>query len=251
MNRFLQDLHMAAGHWATTACPLINDRLSYKMLDERRQQKCAAFAEYALPLMADRLFMEKAFTGARYAGAKQLVMVHTGYDTFDVRNSLWYDGIQVFDINPADVCSDKQHRLVQAGEKLYSNIHYMDCDDVLAIPELLGHSSFFDEKKTAFVYIGDLPVRIGRKSFEQFMEQMFKTFPAGSSIVFSSKTQGEEGYSYTQLEKMLSDKGFHIYEYLSARQMYNEYIRDFEILNSRQFTLPQDISYCVAVKKIK
>ena len=98
MNRFIRNLYSVAGHWATTACPVIDDRLSYKMLSDIEKQRCSQFAPRSVIPLANSVFMSKAFTGAGYAGACQMVMIHAGYEIFPIRSSLWYDRFQGFDI---------------------------------------------------------------------------------------------------------------------------------------------------------
>lgn len=247
MNRFISDLYSVAGHWATTACPVINDRLSYDMLSADEQRRCTRHAPRAVLPLADSLFMAKAFTGARYAGARQMVMVHAGYETFHIRSSLWYDGVQVFDINPATVREDKQRRLSLAGEATQANTVSLVCDDALDCRQVLAAESVYDKTKTTFIYLAGLPRRIDRESFKHLLSELFKIIPPYSSVVFSSNGASEK--DYRNLEKLLSDTGYLVYEYMTANQLHTEYLRDFEILNSRPFPLSDNISFCVAVKK--
>ncbi|MBR4036711.1 MAG: class I SAM-dependent methyltransferase [Oscillospiraceae bacterium] len=247
MNRFIRNLYSVAGHWATTACPVIDDRLSYKMLSDIEKQRCSQFAPRSVIPLANSVFMSKAFTGARYAGARQMVMLYAGYETFHIRDSLWYDRIQVFDVNTSHISADKQARLTAAGEKPQTHIAEIVCDSMADCRQLLSVHPAYDVSKTTFIYMADLPVYIDRKSFKHLLEQLFKIIPPYSSVVFSCT--GAEQTDYRWLEKLLSDTGYLIYEYMTAPQLHTEYLRDFEILNNRHFILPENISFCVAVKK--
>ena len=244
MNRFISDLYSVAGHWATTACPVINDRLSYDMLSADEQRRCIRYAPRAVLPLADSLFMSKAFTGARYAGARQMVMIHAGYETFHIRSSLWYDRVQVFDINPGAVLQDKQRRLSLAEKAPRTNIVSLVCDSVTDCRRILAADPVYDKAKATFVYLAGLPRRLDRESFKHLLTELFKIIPPYSSIVFSGN-----GADYNRLENLLSDTGFLIYEYMTACQLHTEYLRDFEILNSCPFPLQDDVSFCVAVKK--
>ncbi len=250
MDRFLQDLYAMAGHWATTACPVVNDRLSYKMTASREYPHCVTAAENAPLPLAKAVFLDNTFTGAIYAGVKQMVMLGAGYDTFAIRQYLWYDGVQIFELNPRHINTDKLRRLEMAGELPGINTHYIRCDDKTQAAEKLALAPQFDSGKTSFVYVGDV-ICGDWKSLEQLLKDMFKIIPAGSSVAFCYKNENAPGgCSYAFLEKLLSQAGYHIYEHQTARQLHRQNFRNFEVLNRRRFDLPADISFCLAVKKI-
>ena len=246
MNRFVNDLYAMAGHWATVACPVINDEISFRMTEVDEYSACRRQADYAVPLLADRLFLKSTYIAAERAGARQFVMLYCGYDTFHIRHSLWYGGIVAFDINPADIVTDKAKRLEKAGYGKLSETHSIACDNLCYAAQALGNHTDFDSDKTTFVHLGGLPCEIDGGSFKQLMEDLFKIIPQTSSVTFSYKS---DVYSYCQLEKMLSQAGYHIYEHQTAASLHRDYIYNSELLNNRSFPLSENINYCLAVKK--
>ena len=248
MDRFLKDLYTAAGHWATTACPIINDEISYKMTYETEYPQCRHQAENGVELLADRLFLHSTYIPAQRAGAKQFVMAHCGYDTYYIRHSLWYGGVHTFDMNPEYIVKDKAERLAKAGYSKLSKVSAIACEKPVDMAAALAAHPQYDDSKTTFVHLGALPCSMDGESFEQLLAELFKIIPPASSVAFSYKN---DDYSYSCMEKMLSRTGFHIYEHQTAADLHRAYIKNFEILNRRSFPLDDNTSYCLAVKKIK
>ncbi|MBQ6851195.1 MAG: class I SAM-dependent methyltransferase [Oscillospiraceae bacterium] len=248
MDRFLKDLYSMAGHWATTACPVINDEISYKMIEKPEYPLCRQLSESVGELLADRLFLHSTWQPAQRAGAIQFVMVHGGYDTYFIRHSLWYGGVHTFDINPQHVVKDKSDRLEKAGITKLSKACAIACDYPGNVASVLEDHPRFDRDKITFIHLGALPCELNRESFEQLMTELFKIIPPASSVTFSYKNSA---YSYSQMEKLLSQAGFHIYEHQTAADLHRDYIRNFELLNNRSFPLSDDLRYCLAVKKIR
>ena len=111
----------------------------------------------------------------------------------------------------------------------------------------------------------------GEKSFKQLLASLFKIIPPGSGIVFcypdrqfftdtdcistaflrrrQKKLLSGASYSEVQMEKLLSDHGFRLYEHLNPRQVHRQFFSDREIINRRKLAVCDHINYCLAVKK--
>ncbi len=248
MDRFLKDLYAMAGHWATTACPVINDEISYKMTYEAEYPQCRQQSDNAVELLADRLFLHSTYQRAEKAGAKQFVMAYCGYETYHILHSLWYGGVQTFDINPEYVVKNKSERLAKAGYPILSKTSNIACDNPGNIATVLEACPRYNSSKTTFIHLGALPCEITGESFKQLMEELFKIISPASSVTFSYKN---DEYSYSCMERLLSQAGFHIYEHKTAPELHRDYMENFERLNRRSFPLTDNISYCLAVKKVR
>lgn len=59
-------------------------------------------------------------------------------------------------------------------------------------------------------------------------------------------------YSYQQMEKLLSDCGFLIYEHLNPTQITDQYFSEYNKANpSHRMTAFDNVNYCLAVKNQK
>lgn len=57
-------------------------------------------------------------------------------------------------------------------------------------------------------------------------------------------------YSYQEIENILSENGFLIYEHLNDQEMTNNYFEKYNILNpNNRIIAPKGVAYCLAVKK--
>lgn len=57
-------------------------------------------------------------------------------------------------------------------------------------------------------------------------------------------------YSYKEIEKILSENDFLIYEHLNNLEMTSNYFENYNTLNpNNKIIAPKGIAYCLAVKK--
>ena len=58
-------------------------------------------------------------------------------------------------------------------------------------------------------------------------------------------------YSYKEIENILSENDFLIYEHLNDLEMTNNYFENYNVLNpNNKITAPKGVAYCLAVKKV-
>ena len=57
-------------------------------------------------------------------------------------------------------------------------------------------------------------------------------------------------YSYKEIEDILEENGFLIYEHLNNEEMTNNYFDNYNILNpNNKIKAPLGVCYCLAIKK--
>lgn len=72
------------------------------------------------------------------------------------------------------------------------------------------------------------------------------------SLANEADEQMKAKYSYLEVEKILLENGFLIYEHLDYEAMNKSYFYKYNILNPNDKVLaPQGVCYCLAVKNIK
>ena len=284
---FLLQSFSLAWHWANSAFALVEDKESYTLLGETQyrqlKENATKLAKYFFPQLdgryalrqfmnrylcplpvADRLFWEKSLKTAEYTGTKQLVLINQGYCTFPFRKS--GTKLKIIDINTTNVTLNK-HKLTV---KMPASASLLLADSRDEAISLLQSDYGFDNTKPAFVVVGCMPIFMDTESLEKFMSDLGSKLASGSSVVFcygdenfytdeagkcpqfiKSLTAKETGcgYTYPQIEKLLSQRGFLIYEHLSREEMHQQYFDSFASFNASPLCAPDNVCYVLAVKK--
>ncbi len=258
---FLQSFALV-WHWANSAWALVEAKGIYKLFGEKEYNKLKANAEnlsryfypqldgkYAINLfmnnficplpVANQVFCENTLKNATRLGTKQLLLINQGLCTqlYD------HKSLKIYDINKPD-CTG----IITELNKLYD----------------------FDKSSTAFAVLGALPIFTDKQDFENLMGTLGSMLSAGSSVVLSygdedffsdvsargpsfikeiSKISHNSGYSYAEMEKLLSSRGFLIYEHITSSDMQKQYFENYNALNMTNLTSTENVNYILAVKK--
>lgn len=220
-------------------------------------------------------FAEKALENAVKIGAKQYLIFAAGYDTFAYRQPDWASKIQIIELDHFLTSSDKQKRIQSVVAEKPSNLHYVSLDftengwegNLLAC-------SVFDKRKISFCSLLGISYYLSKPVFAQTISIISSVVPKDSSIIFDYPDEdtytpkaGERAkrqvamaglanekmlasYSYLELEKLLADNNFLIYEHLTPDQITEQYFKKYNELNPEHpITAFDNVNYCLAVKE--
>lgn len=220
-------------------------------------------------------FTEKSLENAVKIGAKQYLIFAAGYDTFAYRQPTFASKIEVFEIDHPATCEDKQKRIKSVISEKPVNLHYVSADfreknwqsNLLTCTE-------FDKNKISFCSLLGISYYLSKNVFAETINAISNFIPKGSSIVFdyndenaytskagkrAKKLTAMAGganekmlgsYSYMELEKLLDESDFLIYEHLTPNEITEQYFKKYNKSNPRyQMTAFDNVNYCLAVKK--
>ncbi len=220
-------------------------------------------------------FAEKALENAVSIGARQYLIMGAGYDTFAYRQPTWAKNLFIFEVDHKETAKDKQKRISNAGIIIPSNINYVTADftDKHWISNLICNNCF-DSKKISFYSLLGLLYYISEDVFSNMLMEISSVSPKGSTIVFDypddlthtdkngqqtekqlslankAKEKMIAGYSYKDIERILSKCGFLIYEHLTPQEITNQYFEEYNSFNSEHKMKAFDnVNYCLAVKQ--
>lgn len=219
-------------------------------------------------------FTERALQNAVSIGARQYLIFAAGYDSFAYRKPSWADSLSVFEIDHPATAEDKQIRLSNAGISIPKDTYYLSADFMQNYwSDCFMGSSDFSSNHISFCSLLGICYYLPPEIFRNILMKISKIIPKGSSIVFdypdeNSYTQkaGERAkkqamlasgaeenmlasYSYSELEVLLSECGFLIYEHLTPEQITAEYFKDYNAVNPKhQMSAFDNVNYCLAVK---
>ena len=201
-------------------------------------------------------FAEKSLENAVRIGAKQYLIFAAGYDTFAYRQPEWASKIQIFELDHAATGSDKQKRIRSLIAQKPSNLHYVTVDFTEDSWESnLTGCSEFDKNKIGFCSLLGVSYYLTKETFTQTVNIISSIMTKGSSIVFDYPDEytytpkaGERtkkqvamasvanekmfaSYSYKELEKLLEDSNFLIYEHLTPDEITEQYFRKYNQSN--------------------
>ena len=211
-------------------------------------------------------FCEKDLFSAIKIGCKQYLIFASGYDTFGYRNNI--NNLKIFEIDRDEMIEDKIRRLERSGVD-YSNVNFIKCDFTHEnwINSIID--STYDEKQISFSSLLGISYYLTKEQFIDMIKCISNLVCSGSSIVFDYPTyedskettvnqklarganeEMKSKYSYNDIENILSENGFLIYEHLTHKQMTDDYFGKYNILNpNNKIIAPKGVCYCLAVKK--
>lgn len=211
------------------------------------------------PLFRSLLFSESVATELA-TGTRQIVILGSGLDTSAL--SLGSSGVKIFELDKSEVLSDKQRRLERASLPLPENVTLLP-SDISDISSALKGSGFDPDKKTLFSCLGlfyyltkeeicalfrDISSLAADKSTVMFDYPDSHFFSSEDArvretvaLAYASGNPMKCALSYFELEKLLADSDFLIYELLTEEEIN---ARCFE--NTRLCAMPH-IGFCRAV----
>lgn len=220
-------------------------------------------------------FTEKALETAVSIGAMQYLIFAAGYDTFAYRQPRWANRLQIFEIDHPATAEDKQARLAKSDILPPNNINYVEADFTKEMWQtaLMGNANF-DKSKISFCSLLGLSYYLSKQVFTEMILVMGEMLPKGSSLAFDYPYQdtytekaGERAkkqailaggakeamlasYSYEEMENLLSNCGFLIYEHLEPSEITRQYFHHYNKANPHHPMKAFDnVNYCLAVRK--
>lgn len=220
-------------------------------------------------------FAEKSLENAVRIGAKQYLIFAAGYDTFAYRQPDWATKIQIFEIDHPVTGADKQKRIQSVIVEKPSNLNYVSVDFTEDEWESnLINCSGFEQSKVSFCSLLGISYYLPKQTFAKTINTISSVMPKGSSIIFDYPDEdtytpkaGERvkkqiamaaaanekmfaSYSYIELEKLLADSNFLIYEHLTPDEITEQYFKNYNQSNQEHpITAFDNVNYCLAVKK--
>lgn len=220
-------------------------------------------------------FAERSLENAVRFGTEQYLIFAAGYDTFAYRQPEWASKIQIFELDHPIMSLDKQKRIQSIMAEKPSNLHYISADfteddwerNLIAYPA-------FDQSKISFCSLLGISYYLSKLDFAQIIDTVSNIVPKGSSIVFDypdenayTSKAGERAkkqmamagaanekmlasYSYVELQQLLGDSNFLIYEHLTPSEITEQYFKKYNQSNPKHtITAFDNVNYCLAVKR--
>lgn len=220
-------------------------------------------------------FAEKTLERAVCTGTKQYIILGAGYDTFAYRQPLWAERLEIIELDHPATARDKHNRLKSAGIDIPDNVHYIEADFTdVTWSQALQNSKSFDCRKISCCSILGVSYYLSKESFELMISSIGSIVPKGSSIIFDypdsnsyTEKAGERAkkqfilagganekmlasYSYGDMEQLLTEHDFLIYEHLEPQEITEQYFEFYNKANPmNQMRAFDNTNYCLAVKQ--
>ncbi|MGN1015124.1 MAG: class I SAM-dependent methyltransferase [Butyricicoccus sp.] len=220
-------------------------------------------------------FAERALENAVAIGAGQYLIFAAGYDSFAFRRPAWAEKLPVFELDHPETAADKQQRLTQAGLTVPDHTYFLHADFTQPDwPRCLREHPQFSSEQIAFCSLLGISYYLSSDAFRALLTGIAALVPRGSSIVLDypdeytyTEQAGERArkqamlagganeamlasYSYRDMEQLLSDCGFCIYEHLVPEQITQQYFRAYNEANpDHPISAFDNVNYCLAVKQ--
>lgn len=193
-------------------------------------------------------YCETALAAAVFTGTVQYVILGAGLDTFILRHPEFCEKHKIFEADHPLTQKDKQMRIARAELTVPKNAYFVPVDfSKDNLEECLLKSGFDPHKKSFFSLLG-VSYYLTRPKIENLLSSLSRLMAEGSTLLFDvpdenlflskerrvqnmlamAKASGEEMkscFDYFTLEKLLSDYGFLIYEYLTPKDIQSRIIK--------------------------
>lgn len=213
-------------------------------------------------------FCESSLKRAISLGTNQYLLFASGYDTFAYRYNK--NNLTIFEIDTKTMIEDKIKRLQKANLD-YHQVNYIKCDFTKDNLKELIINSNYQKDKLSFSSLLGLTYYLTKEDFTNLINSISKLVLPGSTIVFdypNKETCPKQAlitkltnslnenmlatYTYQDIEEILSNNDFLIYEHLNSKELTNNYFDTYNTLNpNNKIIAPTGVSYCLAVKNTK
>ena len=218
---------------------------------------------------------EKALHTAVNIGATQYLIIAAGYDSFAYRQPEWAAKLQIFELDHPLMNEDKQERMQRVCDKKPSSLTYIPIDLTTEfLSDKLFSCNAYDKDKLSFCSLLGISYYLSKEDFKKLIQSIADSVSNGSTIVFDypdeysyTEQAGERAkkqsimtsgtteamlasYSYEEMNGLLSDCGFLIYEHLMPDEITKQYFDEYNAANPNHLmTAFDNVNYCLAVRK--
>ena len=211
-------------------------------------------------------FCEASLKTAYQLGCRQYLIFASGYDTFFYRNN--FSNLKVFELDKEEMIQDKIRRL-KMSKIDDTKVNFISCDfrEENWVSSL--KNSTYQENKLSFSSLLGISYYLKKEEFSLMLENIASMICQGSSIVLDYPTydgsketkineqlasganeEMQSKYTYKEMEAILAEHGFLIYEHLNHEEMTNTYFYSYNTLNpNHKIIAPVGVCYCLAVKR--
>lgn len=213
-------------------------------------------------------YTEDILDKAIQRGVGQYVILGAGLDSFAFRN---HADIKVFEVDHPATQAMKTNRINTLGWEKPDSLAFIPCDFssqrledcLLKSNYKVGELSFFSWLGVSY-YLSNDEILTMLKSLSSLMEKgsslvfdypdefLFEDNQKGTrvekmvSLAHASGESMKSSFSYSELESILEEAGFSIYEHLTPKEIDQRYFQDREVY-MHAF---ESINYCLAVKNV-
>ncbi|MGM9522173.1 MAG: class I SAM-dependent methyltransferase [Oscillospiraceae bacterium] len=218
-------------------------------------------------VLARSAFCESSLSNSIYLGCKQYVIYAAGYDSFAFRNK--NESLKIYELDKPDMIRDKVKRIEINNLKVTGEYHLIPCDLLKGDWIKALKKNGFDEKLTSFGSLMGISYYLTKDSFQKLLKCISTICLEGSAIIFDYPVYGggdeaeqnralaaaanepmKARYAYEELEKLLEECGFLIYEHLDSEEITEQFFKKYnEMHPENHMAAPKGVSYCLAVKK--
>ena len=216
--------------------------------------------QLAPSVLARSAFCERAIGNAVRLGCRQIVIYACGYDTFSLRTN--NQALTVYELDRPEMIADRRKRIARAGLEPVCHADSIGCDLPKSSWKEKLIQAGFDAKKTSFGTLLGISYYLSKRDFKNLVAAIASISCEGSSVCFDYPVSeaGEESqrnrelaaaagemmkakYSYEEMETLLSNAGFLIYEHMDAGEATDAFLKESDM------TAPAGVGYCLAVRK--
>ena len=221
--------------------------------------------QLAPSVLARSAYCENVLENEKRLGCSQYLVFASGYDTYAIRNA--DPSLSVFELELPEIIADKKERTYRAGLK--TDAVYVPCDLAQASwRDQVTESGFLPGLRSFGSLLG-ISYYLTKAEFTSLIEALGSIMCEGSAICFdypslddsretlmnqalarAAEEQMKARYSPEEMEVLLAECGFLIYEQLGHGEMTDRFFSDYNRKSpEHSMVAPEGVRYIFAVRK--
>lgn len=212
-------------------------------------------------------FCEKHLMNEIAIGCKQYVLFAAGYDTFSFRNT--NKALKIFELDLPEMIADKKKRADNCGLAYPDNTVLLACDLTSDNWTSLLCDNGFQMQEKSFGSLLGISYYLSKDEFRKLVKKISSIFAFGSAICldYPAAAGGNESeknrqlanaagepmqakYTYHEMEELLQESGFLLYEHLDEAEMTEQYFSKYNsVTPEHTMSAPKGVHYLLAVKQ--
>jgi len=205
---------------------------------------------------AQAVFSEQALENAVLLGSQQYLIFGSSENMFAYRKPKWAENVRVFEVDSISNIVEKLRRLEIQRVEVPCDVYFIEgAPSNLKWRDALRTCEAYDSDCASVVNLMGISEQLGMQQWKTLLSGLNNMLGEGSAVVFdywdTDELVRKQIYSEFEMEQIMSECGFRIYEHVNAIEMRQQYLYLHNLFADEKVIPPYGVNYCLAVRKFK
>lgn len=175
---------------------------------------------------------------------------------FAYRKPKWAENLRVFEVDRIANIVNKLHKLEMHNNEIPRDVYFIEgSSSDLKWRDSLRACDAYDYECATVVSLMGISEQLELQQWKKLLLELNRILGESSALVFDywdvDKLFRKQIYSEIDMEQLMSECGFRVYEHVNAIEMRQQYLYLHNLIADEKIIPPYGVNYCLAVKKSK